>query len=133
MATMNFKKLTENLTPERRARIEAKKDRLRKEMALADVRRALDRSQVELARAMKVEQPEISKIERRPDMYVSTVRSYVEALGGHLELRAVIAGNVFTIGTVGRASEGDESSTVRPAIAPPRAARKMTQKRRRHA
>jgi transcriptional regulator with XRE-family HTH domain len=45
-------------------------------------------TQVQLAKAMNVEQAAISKIERRGDMYVSTLREYVEALGGELKMVA---------------------------------------------
>ena len=57
-------------------------------MALAELRRARDLSQQALAAAMQVSQPEISKLEKRTDTYVSTLRKYIEALGGSLEIVA---------------------------------------------
>ena len=44
------------------------------------------KAQVEIASALRVKQPSISKIEKQADMYLSTLRSYVEAIGGKLEL-----------------------------------------------
>ena len=58
------------------------------EMQLQELRKARNVTQVEVARAMNVEQASISKLERREDMYVSTLREYVRALGGELRLVA---------------------------------------------
>jgi len=41
-----------------------------------------------LAEALNVQQPSIAKLERRTDMYVSTLRSHIEAMGGQLEIIA---------------------------------------------
>ena len=57
-------------------------------MPLAELRQARKRSQEELARELKVEQPAVTKLEKRADMYVSNLRRYVEALGGSLEITA---------------------------------------------
>ena len=54
--------------------------------ALRDVRRARGVSQTALAAALKVKQPHIAQFERQDDMHLSTLRRYVEALGGTLEL-----------------------------------------------
>jgi transcriptional regulator with XRE-family HTH domain len=88
----SFKKLIEGMSPERRAKIEAKKNELRKEMALGELRSAVEMSQTRMAEIMGVAQSEISKIEKRSDMYVSTVRSYVEAAGGSLRIVADMPG-----------------------------------------
>jgi predicted transcriptional regulator len=61
------------------------------EVALDELRRARELSQQELARTLGVNQASISKLERRTDMYLSTLRKFVEALGGELELRANFA------------------------------------------
>ncbi len=58
-------------------------------MALSDLRRFADLTQVELARRLLVTQPSVSEIERSESPAVPTVRRYVEALGAHLELTAV--------------------------------------------
>lgn len=57
-------------------------------MPLDVLRHARKLSQVRLAEIMETTQPEISKIEHRTDLYVSTLRSYIEAMGGVLEIVA---------------------------------------------
>jgi transcriptional regulator with XRE-family HTH domain len=75
--------------PERRARVEQYREELRREIALHELRRARRFTQVQLADAMGKPQSAISRIERETDLYLSTLRSYVEAMGGELELTAV--------------------------------------------
>jgi transcriptional regulator with XRE-family HTH domain len=58
------------------------------EMALTELRKARGLSQKELAAALHVQQPSIAKIERRTDMYISTLRAHIEAMGGELEVIA---------------------------------------------
>lgn len=57
-------------------------------MPLQELRRARNLSQARLAETLGMAQPEISKIEHRTDLYVSTLRSYIEAMGGNLEIIA---------------------------------------------
>jgi transcriptional regulator with XRE-family HTH domain len=73
---------------ERRAVSKMRAKAMLAEMHLADLRRARELSQVELAEKIGTTQPEISKIESRADMYVSTLRKYIEAAGGRLEIVA---------------------------------------------
>jgi transcriptional regulator with XRE-family HTH domain len=84
----SFKGLTKGFSPERKARVAARVDVLKKSMALHELRQARERSQEELARELKVGQPAVAKLERRADMYVSNLRRYIEALGGSLEITA---------------------------------------------
>jgi len=44
------------------------------------------KAQAEIAMALKIKQPSVSKIEKQTDMYLSTLRGYVEAIGGELDL-----------------------------------------------
>lgn len=67
------------------------------EMSLAELRRHRDVSQVELARRLAVQQASISKVERRGDLLLGTLRSLVEALGGSLEVRACFDDEVIRI------------------------------------
>ncbi len=83
-----FTELTKNFTAGRRARTAAKVRTLKTKMALAELRQARERSQKELARALKVGQPAVAKLEKRADMYVSNLRRYIAALGGSLEITA---------------------------------------------
>ncbi|MDA8302125.1 MAG: XRE family transcriptional regulator [Actinomycetota bacterium] len=59
------------------------------EYNLAELRRMRQVTQAELARQLGVAQPSLSALERRADVQVSTLREYVEGLGGYLELSAV--------------------------------------------
>jgi transcriptional regulator with XRE-family HTH domain len=56
------------------------------EMPLAELREARKLTQETLAQTLRVEQASVSKLERRTDMYLSTLRRYVEAMGGTLEI-----------------------------------------------
>ncbi len=58
------------------------------EATLRQLREARERSQVEVARKLRINQAAVSKLERRTDMYLSTLRSYIEAMGGKLEIVA---------------------------------------------
>ena len=84
----SFRELTEGFSPERRRRIEAIKEELLAEMPLHELRRARSLTQQDMAKALNVNQPAVSKLEQRADMYVSSLRSYIEAVGGRLRIVA---------------------------------------------
>ena len=78
-----------NLDPKRRARIDAKaKEIIEEEMTLRDLRSVQHLTQARLAELLGVEQDSISRMERRADMLLSTMTSYIEAMGGKLSLIA---------------------------------------------
>lgn len=83
-----FNELRASMSPEAQARSAARAEAALVEMQLQELRKARNVTQVELAKAMSVEQAAVSKLERRDDMYVSTLRGYVRALGGELKLVA---------------------------------------------
>lgn len=84
-----FSNLTKDWSPERLARSEARKAKLTAEMvSLEQLREGLGISQEELASLMEVQQPAISKLVRRPDMKVSTLRDLIAAMGGELHITA---------------------------------------------
>jgi hypothetical protein len=84
---IDAKDILAKLSKERREAIKARTEELiAEEMGLAQLRNLLKQSQAGLAKRMRVQQAEVSKIERRGDMYVSTLRRYIEAAGGSLEL-----------------------------------------------
>jgi transcriptional regulator with XRE-family HTH domain len=76
------------MSPAAVARSDAKFAKLRKEMALNELRAALDITQEHLAKILRVRQAAISKMERRTDMYVSTLADFIKAMGGTLEISA---------------------------------------------
>ncbi len=77
-----FSGLTKDFTPERQQRIEALKNGLLVEMPLHELRWARALTQRDLADILKVNQSAVSKLEQRVDVYVSSLRSYIEAAGG---------------------------------------------------
>ena len=83
-----WRELYKRLPADRRARIEAQVTKDLAELPLQELRQARQLSQVRLAELLQVAQSEVSKIEHRTDLYVSTLRSYIEAMGGALEIIA---------------------------------------------
>lgn len=95
MASKKFSTLRDRMSPSSQARAAAHAEAMLIEMQLQELRKARHVTQVELAGAMQIEQAAVSKIERREDMYVSTLREYIAALGGELQLVAAFPeGNV---------------------------------------
>jgi transcriptional regulator with XRE-family HTH domain len=77
-----------SLPEERRERIEARAAELHREVeGLKALRQLAKRSQEQIAQGLGVKQPSVLKIERQTDLYLSTLRRFVEAAGGTLELR----------------------------------------------
>ena len=85
------KSLKEKLTalPEaRRERIQAEADRLYDEyLTLQDLRKARKLTQAQLAEVLNIRQASVAQMEKRSDLMLSTLRSYVEAMGGRLSLK----------------------------------------------
>ena len=72
---------------DRRVRIEARYREMEDEIeGLRELRQVVGKAQVDIANALNIKQPSVSKIEKQADMYLSTLRSYVEAIGGELDL-----------------------------------------------
>ena len=84
-----FKELEARMSAESVARSDEIYARLKAEMALEELRGALRMTQQQLAETLHVDQSAVSKLERRTDMYVSTLERFIEAMGGRLEIRAV--------------------------------------------
>lgn len=86
--------------------IEARYHELKQEVdGLRELRRITGKAQADIASALNIRQPSVSQLEKQTDMYLSTLRSYVEAVGGKLELtvrlpsRPII--NLQTLGDIG--------------------------------
>lgn len=130
---MMFKELPEgprpdDLSPEARRNAESP-DGIQTSAAAGSVNRAAmaldalrDRrrmTQVQMAQLLKISQGAVSKVERRTDMFVSTLRNYVRAIGGNLEIRAVFPeGDVL----IDQFSEERPSEERRPGHPAPRTA-----------
>lgn len=83
-----FQVLREKMSPAAQARIEARAQSMLAEMPLQELRQARGLSQKMLADVLHVQQPSIAKLEKRTDMYISSLRSHIEAMGGELEIIA---------------------------------------------
>ena len=105
-----FSKLTENFTPERRQGIDAMKRELLAEMPLHELRRAKSLTQQDLAKTLRVNQPAIAKLEKRADLYVSSLRSYIEAVGGKLKIVAEFPDGEVTITNFARVGEPEDAT-----------------------
>src|SRR3954452_15795300 len=92
MATTLREKMA-TLPPNERAEVEAlAAELIREEMTLAELRKAARKTLVSVARRLHVEQATVSQMERRGDMLLSTLRKYVKAMGGELDLVARLPG-----------------------------------------
>jgi transcriptional regulator with XRE-family HTH domain len=76
-----------DLPLDRRVRIDARYREMKDEIeGLRELRQVAGKAQADIANALNIKQPSVSKIEKQADMYLSTLRSYVEAIGGELDL-----------------------------------------------
>jgi transcriptional regulator with XRE-family HTH domain len=112
-----FSELRDKMSPAARAESEREFRRMVEEMPLRKLRAARALTQENLASVLHVRQSEVSKIERRTDMYLSTLASYVKAMGGTLEVRAA-----FPDGDVVKISQFE--SLTEPAVRAAKARRK---------
>jgi DNA-binding Xre family transcriptional regulator len=90
--TRNFNELRERARrgdPDWDAKVEEHKRAMEDAVALAELRQSRQVTQVELSERLGISQGNVSRLEARSDVYLSTLRSYVEALGGQLEIAAV--------------------------------------------
>jgi DNA-binding XRE family transcriptional regulator len=118
-----FSALRATMSPESQARATTKAAILGKEMDLAELRRAQELSQATLADTLHIGQAAVAKLEKRTDMYVSTLRRFVEAMGGELEVMARFHDHSVRIMSFGElhappaqplARRGKEKATTQP-------------------
>lgn len=84
-----LKQRMKELSPDRRKKIEARTARLvAEEMTLQELRQARKLTQVRMAKALRISQDGVSRLEKRTDLLLSTLRKSVEAMGGSLSLIA---------------------------------------------
>ena len=89
MKTHKWSEIEAKMSPAAIARSDARYKQMLAEMPLEELRAARQLTQVQMAKLMQTTQGSVSKIEKRTDMYVSTLASFIEAMGGKLEIRAV--------------------------------------------
>jgi hypothetical protein len=84
---ITLKDKMKGLSPARRKKIEARTAELvAEEMTLCELRKAMSRTQTTVGQILGIGQEGVSRIEQRSDLLLSTLRSYVEAMGGNLSL-----------------------------------------------
>ncbi len=109
-----FKNLIKNMPADRQERIKLKTRQLKKQMALADLRRALDLTQEQVADSLKMNQAAISKFEHQSDIYIGTLRKILSAMGAELRIIAHFPDADVVIDQF--ADSGKVNSTVRKTI-----------------
>ncbi len=83
----SLKEVLDALPPGQRAEIDRRFEELVNEVeSLKELRRLSRLSHAKIARKLKISRPAVSKIEQQTDMYLSTLRGYVEAMGGELDV-----------------------------------------------
>ena len=105
-----FSELTSDFTPERRRRIDEINRELRAVMPMHELRRARALTQREVAETLRVNQPAVSRLEQRADVYVSSLRSYIEAMGGKLKIVAEFPEGEVAIANFSEVGEEEEDS-----------------------
>ena len=83
-----FRELRDRMPAARQARIVARTEELLATLPLHEIRQARELSQEELAKKLHVRQAAVSKVEHRTDIYISTLRRHIEAMGGSLIIEA---------------------------------------------
>lgn len=101
MPRRNFSELEAKMGSERVARSNARVQKMLEEMPLNRLRAARELTQEHLAKIMHKDQSAISQMERRTDMYISTLADFVKALGGELEITARFADGAVKITGLG--------------------------------
>lgn len=102
-----FSELKQRLPADARQRAKRKTEELLGRLPLYQLRQARSLSQHELADILHVQQGSISKLERRTDMYLSTLRRFIEAMGGTLEVTARFPDGIVRIERLGGTEDRD--------------------------
>jgi predicted transcriptional regulator len=97
MGHHSFNKLRAKMTPKQLAEADARAKEMMAEMLLAEIRQSAGLTQEELAKALGIKQPSLSRLESQHDMQISTLQRLVRALGGELEVVAHLPGGTIRI------------------------------------
>lgn len=93
----SFSGLVEKMLPKAQEEIKHGTAKILAEMELAELREALEVRQADLAQMLKTTQAAVSRLERRGNVTIGSLSGYIEALGGRLELNAVLPGHTVKI------------------------------------
>jgi len=116
--THKWADLKKTMSPQARRAVE---ERVRRTVRhLDEIRRARGMTQVALASSMGVSQAQIAKVERQADLYVSTLRRFVEAMGGELEFTARFPDGEVVGVSLAESSDGDGEAVTKRLVAPHR-------------
>ena len=97
--TKKFSALRDGMSPQARAQANALTQTMLDAMPLNELRQARGLSQKMLADVLNIQQPAIAKLEKRTDMYLSTLRSHIQAMGGELDVIARFPDGAVKIST----------------------------------
>ena len=88
MVAKSFNKLRNGMSELRRAKVGARTEELLASLPLHEIRLARKLSQEDIAARLEINQAAVSKVEHRVDIYISTLRRHIEAMGGTLIIQA---------------------------------------------
>jgi len=106
-----FSELRNKMSPDAREKSAQLAKAMLAEMPLQELRQARQYSQEQMAMALQCKQASISKMERRTDMYIKTLRSYIKAMGGELVISAKFADGEIKINQFQEISETPDPET----------------------
>jgi len=86
-----WREVRRQLSPDREARLKQRINEGLERLSLPKLRVARNLTQENLAKTLKIKQSAVSRMEQRADMYVSTLRSYLKAMGADLQVKAVFS------------------------------------------
>jgi transcriptional regulator with XRE-family HTH domain len=117
---MTLKEMLDRLPAERRRRVEARAEELiAEEMSLRDLRKAMHKTQVQLARKTGKSQVTLSRLERQSDMLISTLNEVVRGLGGRIRIVAELPDRppVYLTGLADLSADARSTATARAGAA----------------
>ena len=114
-----FADLRARMSPQAQERVQASAQTMLAEIPLNELRQARGLSQKMLAEVLHVQQPAIAKIERKTDMYISTLHSHVEAMGGLQEVVARFSDGGVKITNFADLDEAQLQRCLRKSTSPP--------------
>jgi transcriptional regulator with XRE-family HTH domain len=92
-----FSELRAKMSPVAQKRSKANAEKILAGMELAELREALQVRQAEMSERMKITQAAVSRLERRSNLQIDSLAGYIRALGGELELRAILPDQIITL------------------------------------